>query len=197
MDEVEDLTVSPPQPPLPQPLGPEDPVPLILKSQSESQTPPMRKRRRMDAPQHLSQPVAGPSSSFPPLSRPTLHMETDVSEDSENDRIVEVAPPRADPFPPPPPSPRHPTPLSSTPTPLAQYTCPICFSPPSSPTLTMCGHIMCGSCLWAALRSARDRALASGRNPNEARCPVCRAIIVEWDWKGTGVIGLETKVAPP
>jgi len=80
-------------------------------------------------------------------------------------------------------------------TPLAAYTCPICFSAPKDAALTPCGHIMCASCLFGAVRAARARALESAR-PQEAEtacCPVCRAVLSGWDGRGGGVIGLEIK----
>ncbi|KAG8941380.1 hypothetical protein FRC03_004593 [Tulasnella sp. 419] len=94
------------------------------------------------------------------------------------------------------PSPSTPPP-SDGPTPASQYTCPICFSPPTSSILTPCGHIMCGSCLFASIKAAQQRSRGMGFGPNaaeEAKCPVCRAIIPGWDGKGAGVVGLEMKV---
>lgn len=79
--------------------------------------------------------------------------------------------------------------------PLSSYTCPICYSAPKNATLTPCGHIMCGSCLFGSVRAARARALESAR-PQEAEkayCPVCRAVLAGWDGRGGGVIGLEIK----
>ena len=43
-------------------------------------------------------------------------------------------------------------------TPLAEYTCPICFFAPTNATLTPCGHICCGSCLFTAVKTAMLRA---------------------------------------
>lgn len=40
---------------------------------------------------------------------------------------------------------------------LTAYTCPICFSSPTNATLTPCGHIMCGSCLFAAVKAGLQR----------------------------------------
>ncbi|KAF9071548.1 hypothetical protein BDP27DRAFT_510908 [Rhodocollybia butyracea] len=31
---------------------------------------------------------------------------------------------------------------------LSTYTCPICFCPPTNATMTPCGHVACGSCLF-------------------------------------------------
>lgn len=54
---------------------------------------------------------------------------------------------------------------------------------------------MCASCLVSALQSARDRGMNMGMGPGEGPlCPVCRAVLKGWDWKGGGVIGLEVKV---
>ncbi len=44
------------------------------------------------------------------------------------------------------------------PEPLSSYNCPICFTPPTNATLTPCGHICCGSCLFTAVKVAKRRA---------------------------------------
>ena len=41
--------------------------------------------------------------------------------------------------------------------PLAAYTCPICFSPPSYATITPCGHVLCGECLFTAVKTTIQR----------------------------------------
>ncbi|KAK7442501.1 hypothetical protein VKT23_016099 [Stygiomarasmius scandens] len=75
---------------------------------------------------------------------------------------------------------------------LSSYTCPVCFSPPTNATLTPCGHICCGACLFSAVKSTIKRAGPLGVGPDGGpRCPVCRAIIPGWDGKGGGVIGLK------
>ncbi len=52
------------------------------------------------------------------------------------------------------------------PEPLSTYVCPICLSPPSNATLTPCGHICCGECLFTAVRSALQRAMTQAtRDP--------------------------------
>ncbi|KAH7928314.1 hypothetical protein BV22DRAFT_1005080 [Leucogyrophana mollusca] len=81
------------------------------------------------------------------------------------------------------------------PEPLSAYTCPICFSPPTNATLTPCGHICCGSCLFTAVKSTmrRNMVVAMDRAPLP-RCPVCRAEIPGWDGRGGGVIGLKLQV---
>lgn len=98
----------------------------------------------------------------------------------------------------PPPPPAEPArPRSPTPPPAAEYNCPICFCPPTSAVLTPCGHIMCGSCLFSAIETAMQRARMNGYGGEalEARCPVCRAKLEQWDGKGGGVIGLALKVS--
>jgi len=88
------------------------------------------------------------------------------------------------------------------PTALSAFTCPICFCPPENATLTPCGHVMCGKCLFNAVKAARQRhaglygreGLAPDGTRNEAVCPVCRAPIVGWDGRGGGVIGLSMMV---
>ncbi|KAI0648641.1 hypothetical protein C8Q79DRAFT_904800 [Trametes meyenii] len=79
--------------------------------------------------------------------------------------------------------------------PLASYTCPICFSPPTYATITPCGHVLCGDCLFTAVKTTIQRGaytLPAGERMT-ARCPVCRAVIPGWDGKGGGVIGLRPR----
>ncbi|KAL1739537.1 hypothetical protein HDZ31DRAFT_49228 [Schizophyllum fasciatum] len=75
---------------------------------------------------------------------------------------------------------------------LTEYTCPICFFAPTNATLTPCGHICCGSCLFTAVKTAMLRAVHTPEGM-EARCPVCRATIPGWDGHGGGVIGLKLR----
>ncbi|KDR66422.1 hypothetical protein GALMADRAFT_259166 [Galerina marginata CBS 339.88] len=86
-------------------------------------------------------------------------------------------------------------PTKPKPDPLSSYTCPICFSPPTNATLTPCGHICCGACLFAAVKTTMSRTSMAGVPSalNEAKCPVCRATIPGWDGKGAGVIGLKAR----
>lgn len=66
--------------------------------------------------------------------------------------------------------PRQPSPTPHTPDLLSEYTCPICFSQPSNATLTPCGHICCGSCLFTAVKTTLHRgAMGFSREPNVAR----------------------------
>ena len=62
---------------------------------------------------------------------------------------------------------------TSTPEPLSAYTCPICFSPPTNATLTPCGHICCGQCLFTAVKSTirRNMVVAMDRAPAAKRVP--------------------------
>lgn len=46
--------------------------------------------------------------------------------------------------------------------PLSAYPCPICFSPPTNATLTPCGHICCGECLFTAVKTTMQRATYAG-----------------------------------
>jgi len=50
-----------------------------------------------------------------------------------------------------------PTSRPPEPEPLHTYACPICFASPTNATLTPCGHIMCGECLFTAVGSAAAR----------------------------------------
>ncbi|CAE6412224.1 unnamed protein product [Rhizoctonia solani] len=49
---------------------------------------------------------------------------------------------------------------------LSEYLCPICYSPPRSAIITLCGHILCGSCLHGATTTRQTAA--------RPLCPVCR-----------------------
>jgi Zinc finger, C3HC4 type (RING finger) len=42
---------------------------------------------------------------------------------------------------------------------LSSHTCPICFSTVTNACLTPCGHVLCGACLFAAVKSSIRRAL--------------------------------------
>lgn len=97
-------------------------------------------------------------------------------------------------LPPSPPTPPAPATPRTQAEPLSAYVCPICFSPPSYPTLTPCGHICCGECLFTAVKSTIARSAYHGPTSQRAKCPVCRAPIPGWDGKGRGVIGLKTRV---
>lgn len=91
------------------------------------------------------------------------------------------------------PSPQRPE-TSPTAEPLSAYTCPICFGPPTYATLTPCGHVCCGECIFAAVNAATQRARYTGiANRIEAKCPVCRATLPGWDGRGGGVIGLRPR----
>lgn len=53
---------------------------------------------------------------------------------------------------------------------LAEYTCPICFTPPTNATIAPCGHICCGACLFTAVKTTLHRgAMTYSREPNVAR----------------------------
>jgi len=79
---------------------------------------------------------------------------------------------------------------------LSNHTCPICFSPPTYATVTPCGHVMCGDCLFTAVKTTMERASYHGPAAERAKCPVCRAPIPGWDGKGKGVIGLNPRIFP-
>ncbi|KAH8094489.1 hypothetical protein BXZ70DRAFT_947675 [Cristinia sonorae] len=81
-----------------------------------------------------------------------------------------------------------------TPPKLSGYNCPICFSPPTYATMTPCGHVCCGECLFTAVKTTIQRSVYHGPASSNAKCPVCRAPIPGWDGKGGGVIGLKVKV---
>ena len=50
-----------------------------------------------------------------------------------------------------PPKPKQPIHTSQ---PISEFCCPICFCSPTNATLTLCGHVFCGPCLFAAVRAA-------------------------------------------
>lgn len=56
--------------------------------------------------------------------------------------------------------------------PLSAYACPICFSAPTNATLTPCGHICCGPCLFTAIKSTLRR------NVDRAPTPRCVCVCV-------------------
>lgn len=45
---------------------------------------------------------------------------------------------------------------------LSSYSCPICFSTVTNACLTPCGHVLCGLCLFSAVRSGIKRGLDLG-----------------------------------
>ena len=47
-------------------------------------------------------------------------------------------------------TPEPPAPISES---ISEFTCPVCFSPPTFATATLCGHVMCGECLFSAVRA--------------------------------------------
>lgn len=60
--------------------------------------------------------------------------------------------------------------------PLAAYTCPICFSPPSHATITPCGHVLCGECLFTAVKTTIQRGaytLPAGERMTARYAPMC------------------------
>ncbi|KAI6155773.1 hypothetical protein BKA82DRAFT_4083062 [Pisolithus tinctorius] len=148
------------------------PVPLANRSLRQSRT---------------ASPTAGPSSSA--SGRKRQRMES-AQETVPVDNTAEVAESDC----PPVPSASASAP-AHTPEPLSAYTCPICFSPPTNATLTPCGHICCGPCLFTAIKATvqRNMLIAMDGAP-VPRCPVCRAEIPGWDGRGGGVIGLKLHV---
>ena len=51
---------------------------------------------------------------------------------------------------------------------LSAYICPICFSPPTNATLTPCGHICCGECLFNAVKATIERSQRPAFGPAAA-----------------------------
>ncbi|PAV16488.1 hypothetical protein PNOK_0810800 [Pyrrhoderma noxium] len=85
-----------------------------------------------------------------------------------------------------PPKPKQPIHTSQ---PISEFCCPICFCSPTNATLTLCGHVFCGPCLFAAVRAAPQSNVyqPAGTPP---KCPVCRAPMTGWDGRGEGLLGL-------
>lgn len=52
---------------------------------------------------------------------------------------------------------------------LSSFNCPICFSPPTNATLTPCGHICCGECLFSAVQSSIERSAFHGPAAQSAK----------------------------
>ncbi|KLO17379.1 hypothetical protein SCHPADRAFT_821578 [Schizopora paradoxa] len=140
-----------------------------------------------------SSPTAGPALGEPSSSKRRIPVASS-SKPSISKLEAELVSSRS-----PSPSPNFPSsskhPAGPEPEPLSTYVCPICLSPPTNATLTPCGHICCGECLFTAVRSALQRAATQAtREPVQPRCPVCRAVLKNWDGKGRGVIGLKPRV---
>lgn len=111
---------------------------------------------------------------------------------------ISLSPILPPPPPPPPTQSKSPNPPPAPAEPLSEYTCPICFFPPTNATLTPCGHVCCGSCLFTAIKTTLHRGASMGiainTGENVPRCPVCRAVIRCWDGRGGGVIGLKVRI---
>ncbi|KAJ7302049.1 hypothetical protein DFH08DRAFT_991829 [Mycena albidolilacea] len=95
-------------------------------------------------------------------------------------------------LPPSPPPAPPPAPSRDNLEPLSAYSCPICFFPPTNATLTPCGHVCCGACLFTAVKTMAQRGVMAGER-GVPKCPVCRAQIPGWDGRGGGVIGLKVR----
>lgn len=107
--------------------------------------------------------------------------------------------------------PTSPSGTLSQPEPLLEYTCPICFFPPTNTRLTPCSHICCSGCLFIAVKmTMHGGAMMPAGELNIARsiffasmvcfmaswlffsrCPVCHVEIKGWDGKGGGVIEIK------
>jgi hypothetical protein len=65
-------------------------------------------------------------------------------------------------LPPSPPPAPPPAPSRNNLEPLSAYSCPICFFPPTNATLTPCGHVCCGPCLFTAVKTMAQRGVMAG-----------------------------------
>ena len=70
-------------------------------------------------------------------------------------------------------------------TPISEYLCPICYTPPTNATATPCGHVCCGECLFTAVRSELQRASNVAnlrlRGPNVARYVFMQSVTYDTD----------------
>ena len=64
---------------------------------------------------------------------------------------------------------RAPSKMRSPCEPLSSYTCPICFCSPTYATLTPCGHICCGECLFTAVKATIERSQFHGPASQNAK----------------------------
>ncbi|KAH7318005.1 hypothetical protein B0J17DRAFT_686541 [Rhizoctonia solani] len=70
---------------------------------------------------------------------------------------------------------------------LSEYLCPICYSPPQSAVVTLCGHILCGSCLYGATTTRQVTA--------RPLCPICRTPLPNLRFKFPSIqLGLSPNV---
>lgn len=95
--------------------------------------------------------MAGSSSLSPPVMLGGSSSQT-TSESANTSRDAQTFSPKSRE-----PLERQDSPVSGD-EPLSAYTCPICFSPPTRATLTPCGHICCGECLFTAVKTTMQRA---------------------------------------
>lgn len=52
--------------------------------------------------------------------------------------------------------------------PVRDYRCPICFDPPDTAIMTMCGHVFCCACLFQMVNSSRT-------HRKNGQCALCRS----------------------
>lgn len=138
---------------------------------------------------YLSQPypeASGSSSYQQPLSPSAVSSASNHASSSSTASSSTLPTPPTLPEQPPP---------TSAPELLSAYTCPICFCAPTNATLTPCGHVACGACLFTAIKTTMHRTMVMGADGSltGARCPVCRAPIPGWDGRGGGVVGLKLR----
>ncbi|KAG8991461.1 hypothetical protein FRB94_008853 [Tulasnella sp. JGI-2019a] len=190
------------------PIRPPQPVDLDILD-DEILEPPVRRERRRQTGRRGGRGRSGviqqaPPSRAPPEAREYIHIEDsppppprsrssplfDVDDD-DDDKHGHSTPSSFI-------NTTQPSQTESGPTQAREYSCPICFSAPTAAVITPCGHVTCGACLFSSVEVAqkRSRSMGYGGDSMLARCPVCRAVIQDWDGNGGGVIGLEFKVAP-
>ena len=133
--------------------------------------------------EHLSETSPSQVTTYatpPPNTQSTAHEDASFSEDTDTPVASQSAICPGATSPPTPPSPRREDGASETSStskgkgkaretrppesvpihevePLAAYTCPVCFSPPTYATITPCGHVLCGECLFTAVKTTIQR----------------------------------------
>ncbi|KAJ7787107.1 hypothetical protein B0H14DRAFT_3116189 [Mycena olivaceomarginata] len=154
----------------------------LLHPENASSSPPII----IDAPSEFTVASGSKSKSKSDPKRshsPTLIIDSPIEFTvASTSKLQRSLPPSPPPAPPPAPSRNNLEPLSA-------YSCPICFFPPTNATLTPCGHVCCGPCLFTAVKTMAQRGVMAG----SVVCPVCRAQIPGWDGRGGGVIGLKVR----
>ncbi|KZS94237.1 hypothetical protein SISNIDRAFT_549418 [Sistotremastrum niveocremeum HHB9708] len=98
--------------------------------------------------QQPSPPASVPSSQSSNLSQPQQSQSSQSQSQNQPQASSSTQKPPT----------REKTPQATASEPLGNYACPICFSAPTNATMTLCGHVMCGECLFTAVKTTMARA---------------------------------------